>query len=242
MSIGLCADQYALELLPAERIVSVTWLSREGSEANAALARQVSVNRQTAEEVLAGKPDIVLVDAFTPATTRAMLERVGQTIVEVPIPNDLPAILTALLTVGERIDASPRAERLAADLARTLAQVEPIAPRPRVASWDGSGQLPPAGSLYDAAVTAAGGYNLGRDPLRGPLDPEALLKLAPDLLLHDSHVLAIPGRQADRLGHPAIRRRFTGQHAVIPQEAMVCGTPATIRAVADLNRQFASAG
>ena len=245
MSISLCTDQLLLALLPPDRIVSVSYLARDAaSPAVAALARRVPVNRQSAEEVLRQKPDLVLADAFAEPATRIMLRRLGYPLLEAPSPTDFDGIRAATLQVGKAVGAEPRARALVARMDAALAEMRanPAPGAPRVAAWDGSGRLPPKGSLYDAVITAAGARNVGREPLpRGGFRMEALLASRPDYLLHDNLVLATSGRQAELVGHPLVRRLYRDRQIVIAQEQFVCGNPATAEAALSLNRALRAA-
>ncbi len=242
MSIGLCADQYVLALLPPRRIASVTWLARDAaSPAVAAAARKVGVNHQSAEEVLRQRPGLVVADAFSDPATKGMLKRLGVPMIELPYASDFATIRAATLMLGKAADALPRARVLAAKMDAALASlaVSPVPGRPRVAAWDGSGSLPPKGSLYDAAITAAGARNVGREAARrGGFRTEALLASRPDFLLHDDKILKTSGRQADLVGHPLARRLYRNRQITIPQEQFVCGTPATVGAAVQLNRDL----
>ena len=76
MSLKICTDALLLDLAPPERITSVTYLSQE----KAALrlwpqAAGLRVNHNTAEEVLAERPDLIITDSFTPPAMRALIAR-----------------------------------------------------------------------------------------------------------------------------------------------------------------------
>ena len=242
MSIGLCADQFVLALLPPGQITSVTRLARDTtSPAVAAAARRVPANRQSAEEVLRQRPGLVVADAFSDAATKAMLRRLGYPLLEIPHASDFATIRRTVLQLGTAAGAQPRARRIVATMDDTLRRLaaSPIPGAPRVAAWDGSGSLPSRGSLYDAAITAAGASNVGREALgQGSFRAEALLAARPDFLLHDAKVLRTAGRQAELVGHPIVRRLYRDRQIVIPQEQFVCGTPATLDAVSRLNRDL----
>ena len=241
MSIGLCSDQLLLALLPPDRIASVTWLARETtSPAVAAAARRVPVNRQSAEEVLRQRPALILADDFSAPATVQMIERLHLRLVKVPSARDFPTIRAVTLRVGAAVGALPRARVLAARMDAALAEIAatPLPYSPRVAAWDGTGSLPPKGTLYDAVITAAGARNVGRETAawRGGYHSEALIASRPDLLLHDDLVLCAPGRAAELVGHPIVRKLYRDRQIVIPQEQFVCGTPAAADAALQLHR------
>ena len=59
MSLSMCTDALLLELLPPERIASLTYYSRDpGNSHQWPQAAKVRINWGTVEEVLAEKPDL----------------------------------------------------------------------------------------------------------------------------------------------------------------------------------------
>ena len=61
MSLSMCTDDLLLELLPPDRIASVTYYSRLPSNSYQwPQAAKVAINWGSVEEVLAQKPDLVL--------------------------------------------------------------------------------------------------------------------------------------------------------------------------------------
>lgn len=85
MSLKICTDELLMELVPPPRIASVTFLSQE----SAALklwpqAARIPANHNSAEEVLATRPDLILTDSFATPQMRKLLSRSGARVVEVP--------------------------------------------------------------------------------------------------------------------------------------------------------------
>src|ERR1700722_17184689 len=76
MSLTVCTDELLMDLAAPGQIASISYLSRE----KAALklwpqAASVPVNHNTAEEVLALKPDLVLTLPYASTGLRALLEK-----------------------------------------------------------------------------------------------------------------------------------------------------------------------
>jgi len=81
MSLSMCTDDLLLELLPPERIASVTYYSRDpGNSYQWPLAAKVRVNSGTVEEVLAEKPDLVLAGTYTTPAARSLLKKLASAI------------------------------------------------------------------------------------------------------------------------------------------------------------------
>lgn len=248
MSISLCTDQLVLALLPPGRISSVTWLGRStGSARTLRAALHVGINHQTAEEVVRQRPDLVVAGSFSAPATIALLKRLNVPVIEVPSAKDFAAIRSSTRLLGHALGVPARADALVAAMDQALAQAaaSPVPGSSRVAAWDGSGNVPGPGTLYDAVVTAAGARNVGREPGRraGAFHAEALLAAAPDVLLHDAPRGGGGGGRSDELvGHRIVRRFWANRQIVVPQDEFVCGTPYTGEAVLALNaalRRFA---
>jgi iron complex transport system substrate-binding protein len=66
VSINMCTDELLLRLADRDRIASVTWLSRDGRNANMAeVAATIPANHGLAEEVVSYHPDLVLAGVYT---------------------------------------------------------------------------------------------------------------------------------------------------------------------------------
>jgi iron complex transport system substrate-binding protein len=244
MSISLCTDQLVLALLPPRRIASVTWLARTAASARTARAAgRVAVNHQTAEEVVRQKPDLVVAGAFTAPATVALIERLGIPFLQLPQANDFGAIRATTRLLGRRLGVPQRAEALLGEMDRALAAAAaaPLPGPPRVAAWDGSGNVPGRGTLYDAVVTAAGARNVGREPgtRPGAFHVEALLAAAPDILLHE-RTTGARSRSEQLVGHRLVRRYWSDRQVIVPQDEFVCGSPYTGEAALRLNQAIRS--
>ncbi|HEY0266539.1 MAG TPA: ABC transporter substrate-binding protein, partial [Rhizomicrobium sp.] len=152
MSLKVCTDALLLDLVPASRIASITFLSRE----KAALrhwprAANIAVNHNTAEEILATRPDLILTDSFTAPALRPLLAKTGARVMEVPPAENFGQIRAVTRLVAHAVGEEARGEaliaRMDADL-RTLAAHRPKTPI-TVAGWGGGGYVPGTGGLFD---------------------------------------------------------------------------------------------
>ena len=242
VSLSLCSDALLLALLPRDRIASVTFLARDaGSAATRAAAAGVPVNHQSAEEVVRLAPGLVVAGSFAPPSTVALVRRLGIPVLALPQADDFAGIRANIRAIGRAIGEQSRAAALISDMNAALARAAatPLPGPPRVAAWDGSGNLPGRGTLYDAVVTAAGARNVGREAglKAGGFHVETLLSRRPDFLLHDAPAPA-PGREARLSGHPLVRRLWGGRQIAVEQQAFVCGTPESARAALALHEQL----
>jgi iron complex transport system substrate-binding protein len=247
MSLSMCTDDLLLELLPPERIASVSYYARAPS--NLALwpqAARVAVNAGTAEEVLAAKPDLVLTGTFTTPATRRVLEDLHVALLEVPPANDFDAIREVTRSVAHALRREAAAESLLAAMDATLRSLAQTKPRRdiRVAAWGEGGSIPGKGTLFDAILRAAGGTNIAAlhsNQAYTSFDIEQLLAARPDVIAYPSNIGDTPGRNTERALHPLILQLYTGKRVAYSSALTSCGLPESVQAAVSLRRHPESA-
>jgi len=242
MSLSLCTDQLLLQLVPAERITSITYLSRLANDSYlSAEAFGVPINYGTPEEVAREHPDLVLTGTFSTPAARMLLRRLGAPLVEVPPAEDFEQIRAVTRQVAGAVGAVEKGEALIAEMDAALAELERTKPTQRivVAGWTTSGIVPAKGTLFDSILTAAGGENVanlvGSQPLYGQytaFDLEQVVSLRPDILAYGNSRVGRFDMSGEQLRHPVVRRLFAGRQIAYPETLYSCGLPqsATIAA------------
>ena len=227
MSLSVCTDDLLLDLLPPERIASVTYLSRDPS--NSYLwpqAAKVGINYGYAEEVLAEKPDLVLAGTYTTPATRMLIKRLGMPMLEVPPANNFDEIRVQTRTVAHALGQDAVAERLIARMDTTLKQLESTKPSRiiRVAGWSGGASVPGKGTLFDAILRAAGGVNIASDEgeSNAAFDIEQLLRARPDILAYGEDSVS-PSLRTDEAQHPIILELYSRRRITYPNALYSCG-------------------
>ena len=242
MSLNLCVDGLILDLLPAERIASVTYLSRSPSNSFRSLeAARVPINYGTAEEVLLEKPDLVLAGTYTTTGTRAMLNRLGVNFLEVPPANSFDDIRAVTRRVGQALGEERKAELLIAKMDATLSELSADKPSGviRVSGWNAGGSIPGKGTLFDAILTTAGGVNIASslpDSRSGSFDIEELLMARPDVLAYGADSNGTPALRTDADQHPLILKIYKNRRIRYPEVLYSCGVPE----IADATQEFQS--
>jgi iron complex transport system substrate-binding protein len=228
MSLSMCTDALVLDLLPTNRIASVTFLSRDPS--NSFLwpqAAKVHINYGNAEEVLAEKPDFVLAGTYTTPATRMLIKKVGISMMEVPAANNFTEIRVVTRSVAHALGEDASGEALIEKMDATLRELETTKPPRiiRVAGWDGGGSLPGRGTLFDAILTAAGGVNvaLSEGESDGSFDLEQLLQARPDVLAYGSDNSSTPSLHSDEALHPIVLKLYAGRRISYPSALYSCG-------------------
>ena len=241
VSLKLCTDGLLLDLVPRNRIASVSYLSRTPD--NAYLwpqARGLAVNHNTVEEVLLQKPDLVLADDYTSPVMLSFLARAKIPLVQVPDAENFAQIRTALRIVAKAVGEVPRGETLIAQMDAKLRAMA-AAPRRfiRVAGWGAGGYVPGRGTLFDAILTAAGGTNIAtRDT---SLDTEQLLRARPDLLVYGDDRYSGHTLRDNQSYHPLIMKLYAHRRVTYPADWVGCGVPQSADAAVALHTAMLAA-
>lgn len=244
-SLNLCTDQLLLALVPVQRIVSITQLSRtEGDPTLLAQARTLPTNQGSAEEVLAAHPDLVLAGRYTTATTRALLRKVGVPMIEVDAVNDWEGIRRVTRQVAAAVGAAARAEQLLVQMDAELALLAQRRPATvvRAIGWSGAGDdVPGADTMFHSIVTAAGAVNLAaRDQGRSTFDLEQVLRARPQVLLRGATYGSKPALRNDIAAHRVLRALPQLQIIEYPEAVFGCGVPRAAQLAQQLAEQFAA--
>jgi iron complex transport system substrate-binding protein len=229
MSLSMCTDDLLLELLPPERIASVTYYSRDPS--NSYLwpqAAKVRINAGTIEEVLAEKPDLVLAGTYTTPTARALLKKLHLPLLEVAPAANFDDVRVVTRRVAHALDVDAKGEALIAKMDATLKELAASRPAQviRVAAWGEGGSIPGKGTMFDAILTAAGGTNIAaaNDNLAyTSFDLEQLVMAHPDVLAYASNITDTPGLNTDLAQHPLILKLYAGRRVTYPSALYSCG-------------------
>lgn len=236
VSLVSCLDAILVEVADPGQIAA---LSRESRDANAstiaAVARRFPQARESAEEILVHRPDLVLASPYTPPPLRAALARLG---VRVDI-FDLPATVTQSLGQVRQVAAAvgnpERGESLIRRIQAALVEAAPASgAKPLEAViFQPNGFTTGPGNLMDAMLTHCGFRNVApRYGLKrsGHIPLEALLADPPQVLLAGE---TAPGAAtwAERVvSHPALRSLSPRMHrATFPMRLFYCGGPVLIQ-------------
>jgi iron complex transport system substrate-binding protein len=240
MSLSMCTDDLLLELLPPERIASVTYYSRDPSNSYQwPQAEKVRINWGTVEEVLEEKPDLVLAGSYTTPAARSLLKKLRWPLLEVPPAADFDQIRTVTRQVAHALRRDAAGEALIAKMDSTLQELAVSKPRQiiRVAAWGEGGSIPGKGTLFDAILTAAGGVNVAAtldSRVYTSFEVEQLIAAHPDVLAYASNIGDTPGRNTEVAQHPLIRKLYSGRTVTYPGALYTCGVVESADAAAAL--------
>jgi iron complex transport system substrate-binding protein len=206
VSQTLASDEMLFPIVPPERLVGLSSLSRDPKYSNVlAEARgHAAPSIQSAEDILRLKPDLIFVASFSRAETVQVLESTGAPVYRLANLDDIDGIMGTIRRVGVAVGEEAAAERVVAEMQRRLAVVasrRAARPRPRVMSYSG-GFTAGRGTSFDDIVRRAGGSNeaaaRGIDKF-ARISEEQVLAWNPDVLVAGY----LPGEEE------AVRRRLT---------------------------------
>jgi len=187
---SVLAAEVLFAIVPRERIVGVHSLVADPlyslvAEEAAALPKVGA----SPEQLLALRPDLVIVDAFTRPETLAVLASVGVPVLCPPMPHDFAAIAANIRAIGRACHREAEAEAVVVGMDAQLAEVR--ARGRDLAAWrlcslDGGLHTYGRGSLFDAMIRTVGATNIAAERGVGPfrkLSNEAMLSWRPDTLV-----------------------------------------------------------
>ncbi len=241
VSLNPCIDAILVELVPLPHIAALSHYSRDPQRsAIAALAQQLPITYETAEEVVALKPDLVLSSRHSALATRNALQRVGIRFELFEVPDSVASSLAQVRQIAALLERRQEGEILVNKIERALA-----AARPDAAHRPLSAVIYQPGGLSAGAETVTGelmqltglqnvAQRYGIRQYR-PLPLEMLVSAPPDILLAGS-TSSTASMQAERVMHHralrALQARMT--RANYPARLLYCAGPTMIDAVAAL--------
>ena len=241
MSLNICTDLLLLQLVPKSRIASVTFMAPDAARALfPGAAKGVPLNHGQVEDIVNGKPDLILESTFSAPLLARMARRVGARVVDVKNANNFKDIRDIVHQVGEAVGEPERAAAVTARMDAVLADLanHPPPRRLRVVAWSGGSAVSGKGSLADAVITAAGAENIAARPglAESSFGVEELLAARPDALLYGGATLGLPSLVSDEAQHRVVRQLYAGRRIAYSDAAHTCGLPQSAESARDLRR------
>lgn len=242
VSLNLCADQYLLALADRDQIAGLTRnaTSTEMS-AEAARARGLRLIGQSAEEVLAIDPDLVVGAPMRRVGVMGVIKGRYPTLA-VPPASNYADIVAQVREIAAAIGHPDRGEALVRRMDRELVAIPKARSAGVAAYYQRRGYLTGTGTLIDELMTRVGLTNLAaklNKPVLSQMSLEELMAARPDYLIVESATERVTDQGTEMLHHPLLRgiRRLD-----IPQAWTVCGGPAYVLAARSLAEQLRRSG
>jgi iron complex transport system substrate-binding protein len=206
VSLNMCTDELVLRLADRANIASVTWLSRDAQNANAAdLAASVPINHGLAEEIIPLDPDLIVAGSFTTRTAVAMLKQTRSPVTEFGVARSVDDVREQIRQMARLVGEPARGDQLVESLDRRLSAIgdAPLVPRPTALVFNPNGFTVGAGTLVDDIMRHAGLDNVA-----------ARMNLGNYSQISNNFALLLPRASPSRVG--AIASRCACRQAYVP--------------------------
>ncbi len=234
MSLNPCIDAILIEVADPAQILSISHYSHDprATSIPVAVARRFPANSETAEEVIALQPDLVLLGAHVAPATQRAIRDVGVRIESVGVPATIAESRDQILQVARAVGHEARGRVLLARIDAALADASPpagTAPVPALIRM-GGGLVPGQGTLADELLARTGFRNMSADyglAMWDILPIEPMIARSPALLLTD---------RAERGTDAALAASVPGLRvANFPDKLLQCAGPNLIEAARRLS-------
>ena len=240
-SLNACLDAMLVHLADRSQIAALSHYAREAhSSTVAAQARTLPFTWESAEEIIALEPDLVLSSKHSALATRNALKRLKVPVERFAVPKSIDESLAQVRRVAGLIGHPERGAALVVRIRAAIADATPPAGSRRLTAliYQPNGFAAGPGTLVDEMMAHAGFDNVARRyGLRtwGNVSLETLLADPPQVLLVGEPA---PGARswADRvMTHPALKSIAGRMRQVrVPEKVLYCGGPVLIEAAAAL--------
>jgi iron complex transport system substrate-binding protein len=249
VSMNLCLDSVLLELVPREHILALSQYSRDPWRSTiASVAATLPYTNETAEEVVALRPDLVLASRHSAIATRNALTRVGVRFELFDVPQSIGESLEQIRHVATLLHRQAEGEAL---IARIEGAIDHARPRPgerrlTAAIYQPGGLTTGANTVTGELMKLAGLENIaaryGVKSYR-PLSLELLISDPPDVLLVGDTSYGAPTHAERLVEHPALRAlQFRMSRERFPARLLYCAGPVMIDALQTLSAARRHAG
>jgi iron complex transport system substrate-binding protein len=224
-SMNPCIDAILVRVADPKQILSISHYSQDPAATSIPLevARRYSANAETAEEMIALRPDLVLASSFTPAATRRTFARAGLKTLYLDSPVTIAASEVQVRMVAAAVGRPGRGDMLVAEIEAAASKAARIMPRgqqPSALLFIGSDLVNGGGTLLDELMRRAGFRNAAADyglRFTGTLPGEFLVARPPAVILS-------PGRggRIETMRQSLLPRT---RQALFPRTLVNCGGP-----------------
>ncbi|USQ93639.1 ABC transporter substrate-binding protein [Caulobacter sp. RL271] len=248
VSLNSCLDAMLVHLADRGQIAALSHYAREehGSTV-AAQARTLPFTWESAEEVIALRPDLVLASQHSALATRNALKRLDVPVQRFKVPKSVDESLAQVRKLAKLIGHPDRGEALVGRIQAAIAAATPAPGARRLSAliYQPNGFAAGPGTLVDEMMDRAGFDNVARRfglKTWGNVPLERLLADPPQVLLVGAPA---PGARswADRvMTHPALKTIAGRMRQVrVPEKLLYCGGPVLIETAAAMAKARAQA-
>ncbi len=229
VSINPCTDAILLELADAEQIGAISHYSHDknASSADLEIARKFPSIGQSAEEIIAIKPSLVLAGGHLGPSTLQALQSLDITVLQSPVANSIAQSHDQIRAIAEAIGQKARGDALIQRIDERLDAAHSEAAIPAII-WQGGGLVPGKDTLVDELLMRTGFQNNAGDYGLSQWDVIGLERLS----AHPPSIILRGGNETERLLNHPILEDIETKVADFPQSLIWCAGP-TIAKAAD---------
>lgn len=241
VSLNMCVDSIVIELVSHDRIAALSQYARDPQRSTIAhVAQHLPITYETAEEVVALRPDLVLTSRHSALATRNALKRVGIRFELFDVPGTIAESLAQIRQVARLLGAEREGEAMVARIEAALEAARLPADQPPLtaAIYQPGGLSAGANTVVGELMELTGLRNIaaryGVADYR-PLPLEVLVSDPPDILLVGETSPGAPLRAEKIVRHRALRALESQMtQSVFPARLLYCAGPTMVEAAAAL--------
>jgi len=212
VSVNLCTDEYVFRLVPRARIAALSFLAGDRNPIVSTIVDEVggiALIRQSAEDILAVTPDLVVMDEGVGTRIRAVLAQAKIPVLDVSWVGSIAGIREVTRKLSLALGVPEKGEGLLAEMDARLAAARAdraADPPVRTLVYQPNGYTV-AGGLTDEIMEIAGLENAAPAMTRtrlGTIPIEAVIASAPELLVLGDRAETRNSRAHLVLHHPAL--------------------------------------
>ena len=230
VSLNPCLDAVLVQVADRAQIAAVSHYARDPHASSIAdIAADLPITYETAEEVIARSPDLVMTSRHSAIATRNALARLGIKTILFDVPDTVAASQDQIREVAALVGHPERGAALVDRIDQALAEAKPRSDAPPLSAAliEPNGFSVGAETLSDELLRRTGfenvaaRYGVGRS---GLVPLEKLIANPPSVLFLGQPEGATPEWAERVVRHPAMRR-LSGRvvRAEFPQKLMYCG-------------------
>ena len=208
----------------------------------AVAARGIPLLSNSAEQILAIEPDLIVGMPASRSAALAALPQHDYSLLDLETANSLDEIYTSIRQTATAVGHPVRGDALIARMQRELAGLSKPGNGRVAAYYQRRGYMTGTGTLIDELMTRVGLVNLagklGKPPL-SQLSLEEMVAAQPDFLIVESATDTVIDQGSEMLHHPALKDI---PRISVPQAWTVCGSPAYTQAARSMAQQIARIG
>ena len=239
VSLNQCLDSILVELVPEQRIAAVSHYARDPLVSPiATLAAKLPITYETAEEIVALRPDLVLASRHSAIATRNALRRVGIHFELFEVPFSIEASIAQIRRIAALVGNVAEGEALVSKIERAIetARLPPGARRLTAAVYETGGLTAGSSTVTNELLQIVGFDNLAARygiETHLPMPLELIVAAPPDVLLVGD-IPAAAGTQASGIVQHRALRKLPSMRCAFPARYMYCSGPTIVEEVAAL--------